>query len=140
MLAPIFYAPPQNRTEDIIVLPASEGRHAKNVMRLTRGAPVIVVDGLGTAYRGELTSGPRSKQVTIRVHTESRHFGEPLIRLTLAAGLSAGYKFDEIIEKGTELGVTRFVPLITAKSRIKLDDPKRISSRRSPLLRRCWLR
>ncbi|MEA2030579.1 MAG: RsmE family RNA methyltransferase [candidate division Zixibacteria bacterium] len=129
MTAPIFYAPPKNRTENTIILPAVEGKHAQSVMRLKRGDPVIVVDGLGIAFRGELTSGPRSKQVTVRIHTETRHFGEASVRLTLAAGLSAGYKFDKIIEKGTELGVTRFVPLLTAKSRVKLEDPKRITTR-----------
>lgn len=129
MLPPLFYAPSRNRTGDVIELPAAEAKHAQAVLRLGKGTPVIVVDGLGTAFRGELTSGPRAGKVTVGVHAETRHFGESSVRLTLAAGLSVGSKFDEVIEKGTELGVRRFVPLITGKTKMKFDDPKRLASR-----------
>ncbi|MBU8932410.1 MAG: 16S rRNA (uracil(1498)-N(3))-methyltransferase [candidate division Zixibacteria bacterium] len=129
MLPPLFYAPPQNRTGDIIELSAAEGRHAQSVLRLSKGTPVIVVDGIGTAFRGELTGGPRSKKVTVGIHSETRHYGEPSIHLTLAVGLSVGSKFDEIIDKGTQLGVRRFVPLVTNKTKMRFDDPKRLASR-----------
>jgi 16S rRNA (uracil1498-N3)-methyltransferase len=43
--------------------------------------------------------------------------------------LSAGYKIDSIVQKGTELGVKRFVPILSEKSRVKLDDPRRAPAR-----------
>jgi len=125
---PIFYAPPENIIEDTITLPVAEGRHAVKVMRLSKGDLVKVVDGLGTAYRGEIrTVGP--KAVVVYIHSRLRNFGEPSFRLTLAAGMSAGEKFDIIVEKGTELGVKRFVPVISAKSKVKLDESRRIKNR-----------
>ncbi|MFZ5980603.1 MAG: RsmE family RNA methyltransferase [Candidatus Zixiibacteriota bacterium] len=134
MVLPVFYAPPENIVQDTITLPDAESRHAISVMRLKRGALVLVVDGLGTAYQGEIrTVGAGC--VGVCVHSQFRHFGEPSFRLTLAAGMSAGEKFDTIVEKGTELGVKRFVPIISVKSKVKLEEPKRIKSRLSRLER-----
>lgn len=132
MSIPVFYAPPENRTDDLIMLPSTEAHHAATVMRLQLGARLIVVDGCGMGVRGEIVSISK-KSVEVRVHAEVRNFGEPATRVTLAAGLSAGEKFDTVVEKGTELGVKRFVPIISEKSKVKLDDPVRAASRRNRL-------
>ncbi|RME26732.1 MAG: 16S rRNA (uracil(1498)-N(3))-methyltransferase [Candidatus Zixiibacteriota bacterium] len=87
------------------------------------GSPVMVVDGLGRACRGELIIGRNRSEV--RVINELRNYGEPAVHVTLAAGLSAGHKFDTTVEKATELGVRRIVPLITEKGKVSLEEPKR---------------
>ncbi|MCK4631630.1 MAG: 16S rRNA (uracil(1498)-N(3))-methyltransferase [candidate division Zixibacteria bacterium] len=133
MEPPVFYAPPESFEGDDVSLSADESRHATRVMRLTLGAQVIVIDGLGSAWRGTISRvGPR-KPVEVRLHAEVRNFGEPAVILTLAAGLSSGSKFDTVVEKGTELGVKRFVPLLTEKSMVKVEDPRRGRSRRTRL-------
>ncbi len=121
MDTPIFYAPPEHWENGVIALSAAEAHHAQDVLRLRAGSLVTIVDGLGQAAEGELvpTGG---RKLTVRIHTTTRNFGEPFVKLTLAAGLSAGSKFDEVVEKGTEIGVSRFVPLITDKSKVRLDD------------------
>jgi len=125
---PIFFAPPENRDGDLIVLPLDETRHASRVLRLSAGEIVVVIDGLGGASRGEIVS-TTARKTTVRIHSDRRDFGETTVRLTLAAGLSTGSKFDSVVQRGTELGVKRFVPLITEKSAIKMDDPRRARSR-----------
>ncbi len=133
MQPPLFYAPPENYDNNKIILPDKESHHARKVLRLGKGEPVIVIDGLGNACRGEISTGQYSKKTEISIHNRIRNFGEPNIRLTLAAGLSTNYKFDSVVEKGTELGVKRFVPLLTEKSIVKMDNDKRIKSRISRL-------
>jgi 16S rRNA (uracil1498-N3)-methyltransferase len=125
---PIFYVPPESINDGLITLPSSEAHHATDVLRLQSGSLVLVVDGLGMAYRGELL-GTTKKQAAVRVHSQIRGFGEPRIRLTLAAGLSVGYKFDQVVDFGTQLGVIRFVPLLTEKSRVKLADTAKAFSK-----------
>ena len=129
MELPIFYAPPECRRDEIIQLPDNESHHAVNVMRLSLADPVIVVDGLGTAYRGKIAKIAGKKKVEVRIDSEIRNFGEPTVELTLATGLSTGFKLDSIIEKGTELGVKRFMPVITEKSKVRLDDPSKAAAR-----------
>ncbi|MBN1212878.1 MAG: 16S rRNA (uracil(1498)-N(3))-methyltransferase [candidate division Zixibacteria bacterium] len=134
MDTPIFYAPPKNINGEEIILPGDESRHALKVLRLKKGDRVLVVDGLGQAYRGEIRTAGTSA-VKVQVHSTIRNFGEPAVRLTLAAGMSAGTKFDAIVEKGTELGVKRFVPVVSEKSKIKLEEPRRVKNRLARLER-----
>jgi 16S rRNA (uracil1498-N3)-methyltransferase len=128
MEPPIFYAPPERITHDRIELPTAESHHALQVMRLKAGSPVVVIDGAGTAYKGELALG-KGKLAQVQVHSIHRNYGEPSIRLTLAAGLSTGYKFDDVVEKGTELGVKRFVPLISEKSKVRVETSEKAAGK-----------
>lgn len=129
MDAPIFYAPPEAIDGDHIELPKAESHHAVAVMRLKRADMVIVVDGLGQACRGEIDRIGRGKNVGVLVHARLRNFGEPIVRVTLAAGLSVGSKLDTIVQKATELGIKRFVPILSERSRVKLEDTKRAASK-----------
>ena len=129
MNEPVFYVLPDNAGEQHLILDKVESHHAVTVMRLTPGAIVVAVDGNSTAYRGEITVAKKNKPVEIKVHAVVRNYGEPDTILTLAAGISTSSKFETVIEKGTELGVKRFVPLICEKGKVKLDDPKRIKTK-----------
>jgi 16S rRNA (uracil1498-N3)-methyltransferase len=124
MEPPLFYVSPAEISKEVISLPAAEAHHARDVLRLRSGEFVIVIDGLGNACKGELrTTAPKKAEVI--VHLRLRNFGEPSVRVTLAAGLSSASKFDDVVEKGTELGVGRFVPIVTEKSRVKIEDAER---------------
>ncbi len=132
MEAPLFHVPPDEVSGTSIELPAAEARHAVRVLRMKKGDPAIVVDGRGMAYRGFLEK-TSAGAVTIAVHQTLRNLGEPIVKLTLAAGISTAGKFDTVVQKATELGASRIVPLTCAKARVKLDDPKRAESRRKRL-------
>ena len=134
MQPPFFFAPPEALSDDIILLPTDESKHAVSVLRLKPGELVLVVDGLGNARRGAIdTLSP--KGTTVRVLSQHRNMGEPSVRLTLAAGLSTASKFDVLVQKGTEVGVSRFVPVITDRSKVKIEDPKKARSKVSRLER-----
>jgi 16S rRNA (uracil1498-N3)-methyltransferase len=125
VLPPLFYVPDAVLEDNLICLSEDEAHHAARVLRMKPGEQVVVVDGAGNAYRSEIVT-LTARGGEVRVHAEVRDLGEPSVRLTLAMGLSTGFKFDEIIQRGTELGVTRFVPLVTEKARLSLEDPKRV--------------
>ena len=129
MEPPFFYSAPDSFNDHHITLDKTESHHAVKVLRLRMGSLIIIVDGLGNACRAEIVKISRAGLVEAKIHSRMRNYGEPAIILTLAAGLSTGYKFDTVVEKGTELGVKRFVPLITEKSKVKLEDPKRIKTK-----------
>ncbi len=131
MNRPIFYVEPNAVINDILELNKTESHHALSVMRLSLGDMVIAVDGLGTAYRGEIVIAKKNKPVLIRIHSSVRNFGETNTVVTLAAGLSTISKFDTVIEKATELGVKRIIPLVCQKGKVKVDDPKRIKTKQT---------
>lgn len=123
-----YYTIPDNIIENWLFLKGDEAHHARNVMRLKKGDTLTAVDGIGNAYNcviEKISSGEIRCEIISRV----RNFGEPLHRVTLAAGLSTGFKFDEVIQRCTELGVSRFIPMLTEKSKMKLEDDKRIRTK-----------
>lgn len=103
------------------VLPEQAGEHVARVLRLERGHPLILFNGDGREYRAEISQiAKRSVSARVLDAGESVARESPL-RLTLAQGVARGDKMDFILQKATELGVTRIVPLITARTEVKLD-------------------
>lgn len=107
-----------------LVLPEQAGEHVARVLRLERGHPLILFNGNGHEYRAEI-SHVAKRTVTARVlDTGEVIANESPLQLTLAQGVARGDKMDFILQKATELGVTRIVPLITARTEVKLDTER----------------
>src|SRR5215475_6844828 len=129
-----FYAPPEAFSSDLKVaqLSADETRHLRSVLRLNSGDEIYLFDGAGREFHGRVkTLARNSTEVTIVEQVEPARPESPL-NLTLAIGLLKGEKFDLVIQKATELGVTRIVPVITARTDVKIHseaDAKRKTSR-----------
>ena len=135
MEIPIFFAPPEAVQGEIIILPKTEAHHARTVLRLKNNCQVIVVDGFGKAFRGVITKLSSRRDAIVEIQNEIRGFGEPFADVTLAAGLSEGFKFDEVVQKGTELGIKKFVPLVTDKSKIKMTTATKFDNKLERLKR-----
>jgi 16S rRNA (uracil1498-N3)-methyltransferase len=119
-----FYAPQLSFAADgkSVTLSDDEARHARDVLRLGRGDEVFVFDGEGREYRcaiGELAKHSATLDVAEEVQPASP---ESPLDLTLAVALLKGEKFDLVVQKATELGVTRLTPLITARADVRIRD------------------
>ncbi|MDQ7850593.1 MAG: RsmE family RNA methyltransferase [Armatimonadota bacterium] len=97
-----------------VVLPPAESRHAATVLRLRPGERVVVFDGRGEEADVELTAvGPRA----VAGRVVARRSGvRPSIAITLVQGVPKGSKMDTIVRMGTEVGVARFVPVLTRRA------------------------
>jgi 16S rRNA (uracil1498-N3)-methyltransferase len=127
-MIPVFYTSPENIGVDSLTVIGEEAHHLKNVFRLTKGEAVMVVDGIGNGYRCEIDT-ISSRDITCQIISRTRNWGEPMHHITLAAGLSTGFKFDDVIQRGTELGVSHFIPLITGKSIVRASDDGAMSNK-----------
>ncbi len=104
-----------------IVLPEQAGEHVARVLRMDRGHPLVLFNGDGREYRAEIAQLAK-RAVTARVLDDGIETGrESPLQLTLAQGVARGEKMDLILQKATELGVQRIVPLITGRTEVKLD-------------------
>ncbi len=114
-----FYALKSQISDSQIILDGDEAHHLSRVLRLNAGDHVYVFDGEDREWECEITTvGKREAGVTIlRQLTDAV---ESPLNLTLAQALIKGDKFDWVVQKATELGVTRIVPLLTDHSDIKL--------------------
>jgi len=116
-----FFCPPENISKDkIIIDDPRELRHLVRVMRLREGDEIIVFDGEGNEYIAEICSVSKNMVVAVNLRAERRK--SPDFHITLACALPKKGKFDFIVEKATELGVERIIPLETKRTETKIRD------------------
>ncbi len=126
-----FYAPPQAFSSDLtsLTLQAEEARHLRDVLRLRPGDRVHVFDGAGKEFECSIEES-RKDSAELRVLTEvAPARPESPLELTLAVALLKSDKFDLVVQKATELGVARVVPVATRLADIRLRDDSDASKR-----------
>jgi 16S rRNA (uracil1498-N3)-methyltransferase len=96
-----------------------EAHHARHVLRLKRGDEVTVLDGAGNEFACQIQD---SDHDSLRL-TILRKGSDPVPpwQITLLQAVPKGKMFESIIQKATELGVSRIVPLLSEHSVSRLD-------------------
>jgi 16S rRNA (uracil1498-N3)-methyltransferase len=110
-----------------LALPAQAGEHVSRVLRLAAGDPLTLFNGDGSDYPATIRAVDK-REVIVQVDARHELANESPLPLTLAQGVARGEKMDLIVQKATELGVVRIVPLLTERSEVKL-DPARAEKR-----------
>lgn len=96
----------------------------RDVLRLRAGAVVRIFDGAGKEFSCVIESIGK-REAILRVESEiAPSAPESNLNLTLAVALLKGEKFDLVVQKTTELGVSRLVPLVTQRADVKIKDFK----------------
>jgi 16S rRNA (uracil1498-N3)-methyltransferase len=121
------FVPPE-RIAELVRLDPAQSRHLELVLRLGPGAELEVFDGRGARWPARIDSpgvlrlGPRQDP-------------EPgAADVWLAQALPKGEKLDLVVQKATELGATRILPLAAERSVTRLDAER--AERRTERLRR----
>ncbi|SMF23191.1 16S rRNA (uracil1498-N3)-methyltransferase [Alteromonadaceae bacterium Bs31] len=101
--------------------------HLVKVLRMQVGRELLVFDNSGKEYSATIESISK-KTCTLEItHCRDIDRESPLCT-ELAIGLSRGERFDWVLQKATELGVSRIVPLFTERTEVKL-QPERLQKR-----------
>ena len=117
-----FHAPPESFSPggSHVVLSREESQHLTQALRLGAGARVQVFDGEGREFLCEVAdAGGRGGAVLGVVGRVEPPRAESPLALVLAAALLKGEKFDLVVQKATELGVVRVVPVETARAEVR---------------------
>lgn len=121
-----FYLP-KAKPGDLLTLPDREAHHAANVLRVRRGETVTVLNGIGGEFICTVEDvSKRNVNLGIR---ESRQVPAPPCQVTLLQAVPKGKLIETIIQKATELGVSRIVPLVTERVISQVDDERAESKR-----------
>lgn len=112
----VFY-PSRLEAGGSLGLSEEEGRHVYKVLRGRNGDRIEVVDGAGRLFVAELTGGGEAKVLEERPVSGGLE-GE----VTLYQAVPKGRHMDLVVEKATELGVGRIVPLATERSVVRLSE------------------
>jgi 16S rRNA (uracil1498-N3)-methyltransferase len=106
-----FFIPPQWIDQDRVVIKGKQVHQLRNVLRMAKGDRILVLDNSGWQYEVELRSVER-EQVEGIVREKSLSLSEPGTQIILYQALLKGEKFEFILQKGTELGISSFVPMV----------------------------
>ncbi|MFC1703974.1 16S rRNA (uracil(1498)-N(3))-methyltransferase [Candidatus Omnitrophota bacterium] len=119
-----FFCPKENIIADAITIDDKEEiRHIVSVMRSRVGESVNVFDGQDCEYYGVITKITKNT-VTISIDRKDKSFSKK-VYVTLACAIPKKSKFDQIVERCTELGVDKIIPIITKRTIVNLDARRR---------------
>jgi 16S rRNA (uracil1498-N3)-methyltransferase len=104
-----------------LVVEGSAANHITRVLRLRSGDLLTVFDGSGGEFGARIEEF-RKDSVVVTVAEHRLLDRESPLPLTLAQGISRGERMDWVIQKATELGTSRIVPLFTKRSMVRLDE------------------
>lgn len=116
-----FFVPQDAIHNQFVTLPADISKQITKVLRLGRGDEIVILDNSGMEYTVKLEqmiSNGVSGKIVERVMNQA----EPEIKITLFQALLPRDKFEMILQKCTEIGVSKFVPIETKRSLIKKNN------------------
>lgn len=119
-----FYASPESfdATQTFVTLSTEEARHLRDVLRLSPEDRAFVFDGVGHEFECVVCEVRRDFARLNIVSEVPPTCPESPLNLTLAVALLKGEKFDFVVQKSTELGVSQIVPVITRLADVRLRD------------------
>lgn len=137
-----FFTTPDNIGESDISIRGSEFHHLIQVMRKRTGDEILVVNGQGTAY-GCIVNRINRDEALCKIQEVFNRFNEPDVSITLMLPILKNHsRMEWIVEKGTELGVTRFIPVHTERTiphRIRYERLQKIAFAAMKQCRRSFL-
>jgi 16S rRNA (uracil1498-N3)-methyltransferase len=122
-----FFIPASSLEGDRIRLDPEQSHQVCHVLRLKPGDTIVVLDDNGLEYDVTLTE-VCLPQTLGQVTGKRQAGGEPATQLVLFQSLLSREKFEWVLQKGTEVGVARFVPVLTERSivRAKLIEERKL--------------
>lgn len=115
-----FYLPRKKIETDGLVLKGDEAHHCHDVLRLDSGARIVVFDGEGREHLCKIREAS-SRQVSL-VEVQKQNSPPLPFKVTLAQAIPKGKTMDVIIQKATELGVHRIIPVMSERTVVKIEE------------------
>lgn len=125
-----FFVLPEQIDGNLIYIKGEDVAHISRVLRMQPGDDISVCDGMGKDYICQLAKIDKTS-VVAEIITVQENDAEPLSKITLYQGIPKGSKFDFIVQKCVEIGVTKIVPMqterVVSKGALKIDRLSKIS-------------
>ncbi len=118
-----YFVTPEQLSGSMVVLTGDDAHHIGRVMRMEAGDTIIVSDGrevVAQAVISSVTAGRVEADISVLLPMDS----EPVWSVTVAQSLPKGDKMELVIQKGTEIGASAFVPFQSERMIVQYDDKK----------------
>ncbi len=119
---PILFVPQENISEkEIIISDLTQIHHLRDVLRKKLGDLIIISDEYGNEYTCTFSLIEKNR-IIVFIKSIKKAPKLKKAKIVLACAIPKRWKFDLIVEKTTELGVDRIIPLITERSIIRIAE------------------
>ena len=109
-----FFTPNELISENIAKIIGEDVKHIIKVLRIEAGEKVVLNDCQGTEYLAVISSTSK-QEVEFEILEKLDVNNESPVKIHLYQGLPKAQKMDLIVQKGTELGISDFIPVITLR-------------------------
>lgn len=116
---PKFFTDKKLIEENSLYINGEEALHISEVLRMKKGEELIVGDGEANDFLCRIASIKKS-EISCDIIKKYKNENEPRLKITLFQALPKGDKFETVIQKCTEIGVTRIIPIDTKNSMVRL--------------------
>ncbi len=113
-----IFLSPEDISSDILTITGDQARHLALVLRLKPSDMVSVLNGTGYEYECRIISSHK-KEIRAEVLSKTPYSAESPVSITIVQGISKGERMDIAVQKSTELGATRFIPVTTERTQVK---------------------
>lgn len=118
---PKFFTARENIKDTTLIIDSEDANHLKRVLRINVGDVITVCDGAGIDYTVKVSEIGKN-EIECDIIDRKKSDTEPNINITLYQGLPKAAKMDYIIQKNTELGISKIVPAKLARCVVKLEN------------------
>ena len=121
-MAPRLFVPAAQVPPDAtsLIIEGSDHNHLVKVLRMKAGDAFTIFDGQGNEVAAQIVGlSQRGAEIALG---SRRHLACTTADITLVQGVAKGGNMEVVIQKTTELGVTRIVPVLTSRVVVRLDD------------------
>lgn len=119
----IYTADDQLQVGTMVSLDREASNHLSRVLRLRVGNEVVLFNGDGHDYQGKIEAIERNQVQVHLLQAQEINVESPL-HIHLYQGVTRGDKMDLTLQKGVELGIKEFTPIITERCGVKLDEKR----------------
>jgi len=120
---PRFYIEKESINNNTVIIEGSEARHIGKVLRLREHDSITLFDCNGTIYTGTIIKKD-NRQVQVRIDDRCMALEGHDINIILGQALAKGMKMDLIVQKSTELGVSRIIPFSSLRTSMRYNEKK----------------
>ncbi len=110
-----FFVSPNSIRQGTVEFGGAQAHQIRDVLRMRQAQAILVLDNTGNEYRVVLKKVTRN-QVVGEIVEQSTARGEAKTRIILYQALLKADKFEWVLQKGTEIGIAEFVPIVTART------------------------
>ena len=107
----------------LLALDAENSHHLAVVLRARVGDRIVIFDGQGREGQGLLRAADKTKAI-VEIESIKTISRESPLQITVLQALCTGDKMDWVVQKSTELGAARIIPVAAARSVLKLEPAR----------------